>query len=89
MLPRKCRIFSACSVMKMRRVGRVINTAGPPLSAAPPPSVLSLLLLLEVTGALGQAHPHHVAGEHLGWEQSCSHPTLRREITWSAGGISK
>lgn len=60
-----------------------------PLPPPPSAAVLPLLLLLEVTSALGQTHPHHVAAEHLGWEQSGRHPTLRREITWSAGGISK
>lgn len=85
MLPRNCHIFSSWSMMMV--VGRVINTAGPLCLLLP--IYLSLLLFLEVTSALGQTHPHHVAVEDLGREQSCSHPALQREITWSAGGIYK
>lgn len=78
MLPRNCHIFSAWSTMMV--VARVINTAGPlcllpQLPASARSIYLSLLLLLEVTSALGQTHTHHVAVEDLGWEQSCSHPT--------------
>lgn len=87
MLPRNCHVFlSWSSVM-------VVNTAGSPLFAAACsqklPIHLSLLLLLEVTSALGQTHPHRDLVDDLGREQSCRHPALQREITWSAGGIYK
>lgn len=72
-LPRNCHIPSPWSVVMMV-VGWVVNTDGLPLLCLPPHVRLALLLLLEVTSALGQTHTHHVAVEDLGREQSCSHP---------------
>lgn len=86
-LPRKhtFHIFSAWSVMMVVR--RVVSTTGPLCQSLL--VYLSLFLLLEVMSAQRQSHPHHVAGGDLGREQSCCHPALQREITWSAGGIYK
>lgn len=85
MLPRNFHTFSSWSVMMV--VGRVVNTSGPLCQSLP--LRLAPLLLLGVISAHGQSHLHHVAGDYLGREQSCCHPALQREITWSAGGIYK
>lgn len=52
-----------------------------------PPLLLLVLLLLQVVSSHGHVHPHDVASHHLGGEQSCGHPALRREFTGSAGGV--